>query len=256
MHVMNQEWRELLFLHWEIDPEEIQKRLPPGLTVDTFEGKAYLGIVPFYMCGIGPSFTPGLPWCHNFLEMNVRTYVYDRHGLPGVWFYSLEANNSLAVIVASRLFHLPYYNAEVEASSPRVRLHKEFERTPLNFGEKGSVSYSCRRTREPATETKTTFTYQGKGNPETAEPGSLNYFLGERYVLFAYNRKKKRLYSGKVHHSPYPLEEADVSQFSCSETIAQAGFKESVPENTPPCSALYSSGVKVRVYALERLPSP
>ena len=90
--VMFQKWRELLFLHWEVDPGEIQRTLPSGLQVDTYADKAYVGIVPFYMCEVRPRFCPSLPGLSNFLEINLRTYVYDERGVAGVWFYSLDAN--------------------------------------------------------------------------------------------------------------------------------------------------------------------
>ena len=112
-HVLYQSWKELLFLHWRIDPAVIQATLPPGLTVDTFEGDAYLGIVPFCMCNIRPRFLPVVPGISNFLEMNVRTYVHDEEGRPGVWFYSLDANQKLAVRVARKFFNLPYFDAKM-----------------------------------------------------------------------------------------------------------------------------------------------
>ena len=106
--VMYQKWRDLLFLHWEFDPQVIQETLPAGLHVDTYQGRAYLGLVPFYMKDIRPRFCPCIPGISNFLEMNLRTYVFDSTGRPGVWFYSLDANQWLAVRIARRFFHLPY----------------------------------------------------------------------------------------------------------------------------------------------------
>ena len=114
--VMYQEWRDLLFLHWEYSVAAIQATLPDGLFVDTFGGKAYLGIVPFFMRNIRPRFLPAVPGISNFMEMNLRTYVYDRAGVPGVWFYSLDANQPLAVRIARRLFHLPYEHAKMKSS--------------------------------------------------------------------------------------------------------------------------------------------
>ena len=112
---MYQRWDDLLFLHWSYDPLAIQRTLPRGLTVDTFEGKAYIGIVPFFMRDVRPSFCPRLPGISDFLELNVRTYVYDEHGVPGVWFYSLDANQWLAVRAARRFFCLPYFDSKMKA---------------------------------------------------------------------------------------------------------------------------------------------
>ena len=106
--MMHHAWRDLLFLHWRVDPERIQRTLPPGLTVDVFDGAAYVGIVPFFMCDIRPRGLPAMPGLSNFMELNVRTYVHDAQGTPGVWFYSLDCNSRLTVWGARRFFHLPY----------------------------------------------------------------------------------------------------------------------------------------------------
>lgn len=108
---MFQTWQDLLFLHWEYDVDEIQQTLPPGLYVDTFEDRAYLGIVPFFMKNVRPRFCPSVPGISNFMETNLRTYVYDERGIAGVWFYSLDANQWLAVKLARTFFKLPYFYA-------------------------------------------------------------------------------------------------------------------------------------------------
>ncbi len=109
--VMHQRWRALLFAHWRIDPDAIQKTLPVGLHVDTCDGSAWLGVVPFFMDAVRPAFLPALPWLSWFQELNVRTYVHDEKGVPGVWFYSLDCNQPLAVAIARTLFHLNYRHA-------------------------------------------------------------------------------------------------------------------------------------------------
>ena len=113
--VMKQEWSHLLFLHWEMDPAIIQEQLPPGLTVDTYDGKAYLGVVPFHMDNVRPSFCPTVPGLSWFLELNLRTYVHDENGVPGVWFFALDCDQWLAVKLARGLFHLPYQHASMES---------------------------------------------------------------------------------------------------------------------------------------------
>ncbi len=108
---MRQRWTGLLFLHWPVEPALVAERLPAGLHVDTFEGNAWLGAVPFFMDRVRPVGTPPLPWLSWFMELNVRTYVHDDHGNAGVWFFSLDCNQPLAVEIARRSFHLPYQHA-------------------------------------------------------------------------------------------------------------------------------------------------
>ena len=109
--VLQMQWKELLFLHWSWDAREIQATLPTGLFADTFDGKAWLAIVPFFMRKVHPMVLPCLPWLSNFLELNVRTYVHDGAGVPGVWFYSLVCNQPLVVELARRWYHLNYVHA-------------------------------------------------------------------------------------------------------------------------------------------------
>ncbi len=106
---MRQSWDHLLFLHWVLSPARIQETLPPGLWVDCHDGQAYLGIVPFFMMRIRPNGLPSVPYLSHFLECNVRTYVHDEQGTPGVWFYSLDTNRWLAHWIARNFFKLPYY---------------------------------------------------------------------------------------------------------------------------------------------------
>jgi len=226
--VMFQRWSELLFLHWEIGVDEIARTLPEGLYPDLHEGKAWLGLVPFYMQNIRPRFLPAVPGISNFLEMNVRTYVHDEQGRPGVWFYSLDANQSLAVSVAQRFFHLPYHRAEMKAE------HRE-----------DLIHYSCSRRSIP--DQTTTFIYSAGEPLPTPSPGSLAYFLVERYYLFAHHKQQMKNLIGQVHHRPYPLVEAKVDQWS-AEAIEQAGFN--IGSRAPDHSAM-SHGVDVSVFAIE-----
>src|SRR5712692_8157244 len=114
--VVLQNWHHLLFLHWEIPPEELQQLVPPELTIDTFEAKAYVGLVPFTLTGVRPILTPPLPWISSFHEVNVRTYVHRQGKRPGVWFFSLDASSSVAVAAARAAYHLPYFHSRIELS--------------------------------------------------------------------------------------------------------------------------------------------
>ncbi|HEY5743096.1 MAG TPA: DUF2071 domain-containing protein, partial [Terrimicrobiaceae bacterium] len=195
-------WDQLLFLHWAWDVHEIQKTLPKGLFVDTFDGKAWLGIVPFFMARVHPRGLPCVPWLSDFLELNVRTYVHDGAGLPGVWFYSLTCNQPLAVELARRCFHLNYIHARMDG-------HVDGE---------GICSYKVQRPNFP----QATFRYGAAGAKAESKLGSLEFFLVERYVLFAANAKRQ-LFSGRIHHNPYRIGPASVESWSFTPAIAD-GF--------------------------------
>lgn len=228
---MFQKWRDLLFLHWEWDPQEIQETLPPGLSVDVFDGKAYLGVVPFFMKDIRPTWSPAVPGISSFMEMNLRTYVYDETGLPGVWFYSLDANQWLAVRIAQNFFHLPYFDAQMKS-------------TLLN---NGMIQYSCRRAKEQAT-TEDRFVYSCGKDMGQASPGTLEFFLLERYRLFAWNSRKEVLLSGQVYHTAYPMHEPIVDSWSHN-VFTLDGF--GLPHKNPDHVAC-SRGVDVDIFGIQK----
>jgi uncharacterized protein YqjF (DUF2071 family) len=222
-----QRWSDLLFLHWTVEPRVVQATLPRGLFVDTFAGEAYIGVVPFAMQRIRPRWLPPLPWVSWFLELNVRTYVHDAAGRPGVWFYSLDCNQPLAVAIARRVFHLPYFHARMTASR-----------------REGSVSYACQRRVPDAP--RSCFTWKPGRDAAPAEPGSLAFFLVERYLLFAADRAQ-RLYTGRVHHTPYRLHTPEVTEFSTS-PARQTGFAL----KGQPVSVLGAGAVDVAIFPLRR----
>jgi len=227
--VMQQSWKDLLFLHWPVDPKLIQEALPPGLSVDTYKSNAFIGLIPFYMRNIRPRYCPPVPGISYFLEMNVRTYVYDEQNRPGVWFYSLDANQSLAVAFAKHFFHLPYEKAKMSAKRDGKTTH-----------------FRSLRNRAPEEEL-TTVSYTPRDPLSQPEPGSLEYFLLERYLLFAWNKKQKQLYSGNVHHAPYPALSVDVQNLNPGVTIC-GGFPFT---KEPPVHQVFSPGVEVDVFALQ-----
>jgi uncharacterized protein len=221
--VMFQRWLQLLFLHWAFAPEIVQRTLPPGLTVDTYAGQAWIGIVPFRMNQVRPVRLPFLSF--NFLELNLRTYVKDRHGVPGVWFYSLDANLALAVWTARLFFGLSYLHAKMQTANGR-----------------NEVRYVCRR-RGSATVQE--YQFVPSADLGEAKLGSIEFFLIERYRLFSV--RGSRLLTGQVHHSPYHLREAVVSKFD------KHPFQlDGVPSPPgPPSSVLYSDRVDVAIYPVE-----
>ncbi len=226
--VMRQRWAGLLFLHWPVEPEVIQRRLPPGLHVDTFEGEAWLGVVPFFMERVRPTMLPPLPWLSWFRELNVRTYVHDDAGNPGVWFFSLDCNQPLAVEVARRAFHLPYQHAAMR-----------FTRSD------GEVRYRCRRKSGDAREAA--YAYSDPVDTAPAGAGTLEWFLVERYRLFSCNRMNE-LFEGRVHHTPYRIAPGACETWS-DEPLRWEGFPAS---GTPPASILTAAPVDVAVFPLRR----
>lgn len=228
--LMNQKWRDLLFMHWEYDADEIQKTLPKGLYVDCFQNKAYIGITPFFMKEVSLKLFPVFPGISDFLEINVRTYVYDEAGVPGVWFYSLDANSFLAVQAASNFFFLPYIYADMEA----------------NKNADGEIAYHCKR---QGFEVSADFLYKGTKESIQAEPDSLEFFLTERYALFADKGEEKNLAMGRVYHKPYPLYKAEVKKWD-DKLIELDGLKR--PARAPD-HIVFSSGVDVEVFGLTDL---
>ena len=235
--VLYQTWRDLLFVHWEIDPELIQATLPPGLHVDTFEGKAYVGIVPFFMCDVHPRFTFNVPGLSDFAETNLRTYVYDRHGNPGVMFYSLDAYQRTAVWIARTMYHLPYHYAQMPTPH-----HNRDGRTG-----QPTVHHTQRASARPSQWSK--FVYAQGGELSTAVPGTLEFFLLERYLFFTYS--PRGLLEGRVWHVPYEFAPAKVSAWDAN-LLVLAGFDD--PQR-PPDSLLMSPGVVVDTYALKEVTS-
>lgn len=184
--IMAQTWRDVLFAHWPVDHRDLQALLP-SWDLDLHDGQAWLGIVAFEMTNVAPRLSPTLPWISAFPEINVRTYVRV-HDQPGVYFFSLDAANPIAVRVARALFHLPYHSASIDVAR----------------GDDGTIDYSSRRRRDGAA-------FHGRYSPAgpAAPPvkGTLDYFLTERYCFFTVDRAN-RLCRVDIHHPPWPLQPA------------------------------------------------
>ena len=184
---MTQSWHNVLFAHWRVDPLRLRRVVPEGFELDLFDDAAWVGVVPFVMTNVGPRATPTMPFVSAFPELNVRTYV--RVGKrPGVYFFSLDAGSRVAVAAARTLLNLPYYTADmtVGREGPVVRYE------------------SARRTKRPA---EFSGSYEPSGKPFIAAPGSLEYFLMERYCL--YHRNHRGLpYRLDIHHPPWRLQAA------------------------------------------------
>jgi len=194
--IMYQKWGKLLFMHWRIDEKLLRPLIPSPLEVDTFDGSAWIGVVPFTMWGIRASFLPAIPGTSAFHELNVRTYVHHR-GVPSVLFLSLDAANRLAVWGARTFYHLPYFNAQMSL---------------VQTGNK--ISYSSgRKDRRGAPAELQAIWNIGEALPQTA-PGSLEFFLTERYCLDCEHRGN--LYRARIHHQPWPLQQAELISLNSS----------------------------------------
>ena len=219
--VMRQRWDDLFFLHWEFAAAAIQARLPAGLTVDTFEDKAYLGVVGFRMNAVRPLGLPALPWLSYFNELNVRTYVRDAAGEPGVWFFSLDCDRAPAVVIARAGFGLPY------------------EHAAMSFGP--GLAQTCCRQGEQET---ARFAWSAVSSPQIAAPGSLDFHLAERYSFFS--DRGGRLVRGQVHHAPYQLSLAEANAWS-DLPLSWDGFDVG---GRPPELAHCCQGVAIEAFSL------
>ncbi len=228
--IMHQHWGTLLFMHWPVPAESLRPQVPEPLAIDTYDGRAWVGITPFTMWGVRPAATPPLPYLSKSHELNVRTYVH-LAGVPGVWFFSLDANNAAAVLGARLAFHLPYFNA-------RMRLERR-DRT---------IYFASRRTRPHAASAEFEATWTVGDGLGEARPGSLDFFLIERYCLYSCSREG-RLFRARIFHRPWPLRNARLLSYS-STMIESSGLASPTGE---PLLHQQAEPLKVRVWPRTRV---
>ncbi len=219
--IMKQQWLNLLFLHWPVDPSSIQSQIPEGLEIDTFDGNAWIGIVPFDMKGVTPRGCPAPSILSDFPEINVRTYVV-RDGKPGVWFFSLDVTNPVATTIARKVFHLPYYTSDVRIRTNQDGTHYFMQRDKLVFDA----------------------TYHATG-PCKSKSGSFEDWCTERYCLYAQSTSGK-LFRAQVHHRKWPLEKAKLK-------IRQNTLLDEFDVGGRHPSILFSKSIDVVVFPMERL---
>ncbi|OYP36471.1 YqjF family protein [Rhodopirellula sp. MGV] len=187
-------WSELCFAHWPAEPSTVAKWLPPGVELDTYEGSAWVGVVPFLMSDVAPRCCPAVPGISRFPELNVRTYV-SVGGKPGVWFFSLDAASRFAVRLARTTFHLPYMDA-------KMNIHNV---------EDGAIEYQSRRTHRGEATANFSARYKARGDYAIASPGSFEHWLTARYCLYSAS-PDGRVYRGEINHPPWELAQADYEQ--------------------------------------------
>ncbi|HRI42682.1 MAG TPA: DUF2071 domain-containing protein [Fimbriimonadaceae bacterium] len=229
-----QKWRDLLFMHFAMDPAELRPLIPEGLDLDLYPDSsgrpsAWIGVVPFRMEGIRFSWSSSLPWLSAFPETNVRTYVHRAGKEPGVWFFSLDAARWIACKIGRSQFGLAYWHAHM-----RVKRHGEtvvYDSTRIEGGGNQSATLETVATIGPAA--------------GCVEGHSLDFFLLERYLLYAL--RAGVLCKARVWHRPYPVRGARLD--SCHQSLTAACGLPSFPWE----HVIFSDGVNVDIYRLEGL---
>ena len=226
---MAQRWHELLFAHWPVNAGVLQSLIPRQLALDTFEGRAWIGVIPFRMSGVRLRGTPGVPGLSAFPELNARTYV-SNGGKPGVWFFSLDAANAAAVAVARAWFHLPYFRARMRSVENA-----------------GWIEYGSVRRHPGSPEAELNVRYRGIGEEWEPRAGTLEHWWTERYCLYAADERGE-IFRGEIHHRPWKLRNAEAEMRR--NTMATA-LGVALPEAAP---VIYFSGEQdVRVWAPRRV---
>jgi uncharacterized protein YqjF (DUF2071 family) len=225
---MYQSWGKLLFLHWPVPARLLRPLIPEPLIIDTFDGAAWVGITPFTMWSVRPVFAPSLPFLSESHELNVRTYVH-LDGVPGIWFFSLDASNPIAVWGARLAFHLPYFNARMSLEQRARTIH-----------------FTSRRTHRGAAPAEFEAAWTVGERLPQSEPGTLRFFLTERYVL--YSARKGTLYRARIFHRPWPLHEARL--LSCRSVMIESQGLPSPSRDDP---LLHQQGEPLRVRVWPRV---
>jgi uncharacterized protein YqjF (DUF2071 family) len=187
---MGQTWSTLLFAHWPVQREQLERVMPPGLLLDWFEGTTWVGVTPFGVSGLRLRGTTPAPLLSYFPELNVRTYV-SVGGKPGIYFLSLDAARRLAVMAARRIYRLPYF-------------HARMARNPAG----DEVAFASERISADGPPASFRGRYRATGRASPARPGSLEHFLTERYCLYTLD-ERQRIFRGEIHHPPWPLRPAE-----------------------------------------------
>jgi uncharacterized protein len=245
--LMRMQWRHLLFIHWRVPAENLRPLIPDSLEIEEFDGSAWVGLVPFTMRHVLPSIIPPLPIVGDvprlsaFHECNVRTYVRPREfhgalaaggnprGLPGIWFFSLDAQSRAAVWGARTFFHLPYFYAKMK----RDRRHDV-------------IDYAVDRCDSPRAKLRCAWRV-GETLP-FSQPGDLTYFLTERYALYTID-SRRNLRCCRIWHGPWPLRRAELLSLD-DELVRAAGI--ACDQSQPPLLH-HADEINMRAWRLERL---
>ena len=219
--LLKQRWLNLLFVHWEVDPDYLRKQIPEPLEIDTHGGKAWIALVPFDMKDVSLKYVPPMGPLSDFPEINVRTYV-EYQGKPGVWFFSLDVPKRIPVWIARSCFHLPYRYGSVAIAEEAGRF---------------TYTHQCEKESFVAT-------YQGLA-PVNPEPGSFEDWATERYCLYCAS-KRGQIYRTEVQHPKWPLQKAELD-------IHTNSLLHPFPTGDAHPSVLFSKHLEVVAYPPQKI---
>mgnify|MGYP001193431414 CR=1 FL=1 len=225
-HSLVQEWRNLTFMHWQVEPEKLLPYIPKGLELDLFQGKAYVGTIPFVMKNVRPRLLPSIPGISTFPEFNIRTYVV-RDGIPGVLFLTLDAQSRITCWHAPRKYGLPYRYAKCKVKIKDISYSWESKRISDGVQLIGECILN--------------------GNKREAEKDTLEYFLFERYSL--YTEHKEKLHMAYTLHAPWVFQDAEVK---ISENTLTDSYNLGV-DSLNPQYVHASEGVFVQTWSIEEV---
>ena len=225
--VLRQRWTELAYFHWPYEPGVVQRLLPDGVRVDTFDDVAWVGLIPFVMRAVRIGPTPPVPYLGTFVEINVRTYVIDPRGRRSVWFFSLDVPRSVIVAVARTVFALPYCWSRTRYDSDAAYRHYEMiRRWPRPTNASAEIDFTI-------------------GDP-IRDVTDLDHFLTARWSLLT--SRRRRLLYGRVHHERWPLHHVDDHHVR-QDVLEAAGLPAPTGDPRTACSP----GVDVEVGWLEQV---
>jgi uncharacterized protein len=226
--VQRMRWSSLLFLHWPVDPDALRHLVPSALELDLFDGAAWVGITPFAMSHVAVRGTPGV-FDLEFLELNVRTYV-TAGARPGIWFFSLDASSTVAVVASRAAYRLPYHRAAMSIRS----FGSELDFRTVRRNSSGELAQLQVR-------------YGSSGHAAPVEARSLEHFLIERYCLYAVD-SRQRIYRGEIHHRPWLVHSA-AAEITTNTYAAINGIE--LPLTVPLCH--YSELLDVVAFPIQRV---
>ncbi|MDG2448904.1 MAG: DUF2071 domain-containing protein [Saprospiraceae bacterium] len=211
-----QEWNDVIFLHWEVELDQLQKHVPKELKIDLFAGKPWVSVVAFKMNKIRPKNLPSFPPISDFDEINIRTYIKSNKK-SGVYFLSIEGGARLSCIIAKAISRLPYRYSKI------IRTDNHFESINSQFDEKLKINFQMDEKID----------YKSK----------LDKWLTERYALF--QDTEKSINTFEIHHLEWEINKIKLFNLS----VSYPRFEKLLTK--PPDKAHYSKGVKVLAWGKE-----